>query len=231
MSQYIRHLTGMAALLSWVARWDRRPSVLDRSAIERRGPWILVEGLPSQRVVLGLPRHRRYGRHPFLGFQQDERAWASRLVFARAVAVPSENRLALVTRPIQADASLDEVDLPALAVVLTFDAPEKLEAAQATGVLEGRGLWWDEDGSVQVDRTAHVFRLPVKVASCLDETLTASETAAHRTFADVVARRIDRTNRFENPGYRGERNAVEPSLRWMLEPFDASRVPRVEGEA
>lgn len=225
MSTYLRHLSGVAALLSWVARWDRRPPV-----IERRGPWLIVDSLPSQRMALGLPKNRRYGQHPFLGFQQDERAWAERLVFSRAVAISSEDRLALVTRPIQADPSLDEVDLPALAIVLTVDDPRKLEAARATGQLEGRGLWWDESGALQVERGSRLFRVPLQEAGCLDETLSSSETAPHRTFADVITDRLVRTSRQENPGYQGERSSVDPSLRWMLEPFDASRVQSVGNE-
>jgi hypothetical protein len=73
-----------------------------------------------------------------------------------------------------------------------------------------------------------VWRLRVETAPSLEETLNDKECAPHRTFADMVSAKIERTNRVNDPGYRGTQAAVDPRLRWMLEPFDARRVPRVE---
>lgn len=199
---YNEHLAGIVALMVWIRRWDAY-----RQAITVSGPRVRLSGLPSQRLALGLPHSRAQG-NPFLGVQSEELAWMSSICWDRAVIVPQESRLFLVARQFSGRAC---VDLPAFAVGIFFDDPDKLAIAATTGYLDARALWFDKtttsggqgpgEGSVQpravsapdtrvnIQRGRPVFRLPVLHSTDAD-LFQPQELSVEQDFFAYVSKRL-----------------------------------------
>lgn len=219
-NHYLTHLAGIASLLSWIGR--AAPLVNPPTA---EGSWVHVGPVLSRRIVLGLPLRRRYGFHPFLAFQADERVWVDRIQWKRAVHISGTQSLVLVARAFHAE---DEttVDLPAFGVHLEFDDSRKTQAALSTGRLEARSLRFDAAGVAHIGRHAPRSWL-IQTVESWDAVLSDYERKGHRDFAGLVKAQIARTNQEVDPGYRGSRSEVGTELRHLVSPFDRSAISPV----
>lgn len=221
---YLNHLAGLASLLTWVGRWEALSS-----PVRIQGPYIRLGLLASQRFALGRSRINWEDSHPFLGVQPDERAWMGRLTWNRAVHVPSENRLVLISQA-HSGTTTDRVDLPAFAVVLETDEPLLLQAASVTGKLEARALWFDDANEVQVAGGRPLWSLKIHEAPSVQGVFSEDEIQNRTSFADLMRIRIEHTNRPLDPGYKGPATAVDPAFRHMVDPFRPDQVPPVRAD-
>lgn len=223
MGNYVQHLTGMALLLGWLARWERLGQTL-----RFRGPILRLADLPSQRIALGWPKRMDSKSSPFLGFQREEREWMERLQWERAVLVQEEQRVYLVARPQRVDAG-DAVDIPAFAIGIALDHPSKFNLLASYGALEARSVWHDDQekpGTWHVDRGSVMWRIPLDIHETTDGLLRTRDLEQQRDFLDLVRARIERTNYLFDPGFRGQPLAVPEEFRDLVDPFDATKMPK-----
>lgn len=217
----MRHLMGLVALMTWRTRWDRFPN-----AAQQVGPLLKMDAFASQRFAIAWPKASRYGKSPIVAIQREEGEWMRRIQWARAQVIPDEGRLVFVSRKVVGDGD-NLQDLPAVGVSIAFDLAKKAELLTPFRALEGRGLWFDEEGIYHIDRSKPMWTMPLKVASASDPVFKDSEVSLDRSFREVVMEKIERSNRMFNPGYAGAMVDVDPRYRYLVDEFKAGSAPSV----
>lgn len=206
---YLRHTAGITALLGWLTRWDRFPD-----AYTQEGASVTLGDFPSRRFALGVPKKRSFGRFPFLALQRDEADWMGSIVWDRAVIQAGSRRLTLVAQRCAGDGS-NVPDLPGFSISLNVDLVDKLEILALSPRLEARGLWF-EDGESRVANGVPLWSIPLRTVAENEPVMAPDETAAERTFRDLVREQLGRTSRAFNPGFSGEAATLDEEQRKML---------------
>ena len=216
---YLQHLIGLTALLAWQARWDAMGSPLRMD-----GPVLETGPIASQRFALGFPSEPRYGPYPFLAVQPDETVFFRRLQWADAWCDAAAGRLVLTTRKVMGDGVRLE-DLPAMALAIEFDRPEKTQSLATSPRLAMRPLWFDAEGA-HVAGGAPMANLPLRPAVARDQWFPEGALSPKRSLRELVDQQLAEGNRFE-VAFRGAPAVVAAELQDLVTPFRPDSVPKM----
>lgn len=197
MKEYVEHLAGFALLLDWQARWRQ---MSDEVVVSADG--LELGGWASQRFLLGAPRRPRYADGVFLGAQDTEYQWLSRIQWKRAaLLLASSPRLCLVANRMVGDGQALP-DIPAFSVSLPIADSDLAQSLSDFRVLEGRSIWTDE-GRLEIASGPPMFRVPLVTVHSASEIMSDSERQMGRSMDDLINQRLSKTNREQQPGMAG----------------------------
>lgn len=229
---YLSHLMGLTALLAWKSRWDRVSG-----AVAFKGPLLVAQLLASQRFALGFPvaKQKKYGRNPFLAVQNDEEQFIKRMAWSQAWLDETNRRLILVSQKVMGDGENLE-DLPAMGLVLTVDASEKLEWLGRKPVLEARSLWFDEEGH-HVGAGLPLASWPLRRWTSDQALFPEGALSQERNLREILEDKIQRNNRSIEEKiqqangsylpYGGRAPNISSDFQDLVAPFQADRIIKV----
>jgi|SRR5476651_368866 len=140
-SDYLEHLAGLAALMDWI-RQNEKQSL----RFEFEGPLVRCDARVSRRLAIGIPRTRAFGKYPFLAAQAPEALFLRLLRFSRASVSPDGRWLHLIAPAMRGDGQQNP-DLPAVALGLSIDSPEKGAQLARASRIAARSLWFETNES------------------------------------------------------------------------------------
>lgn len=225
-TQYFKHLLGLTGLMAWLKRWER----FEGSPVFE-GNELHLGPIASQRIGFGVPRSARYGKTPFLAFQKEERQWVELMPWTRGFVVPSRSLLVLVASSAVGDHE-QLSDLPAFALAIPFDQPEKIAILNKAEKICFRGLWFEEDSeshlSVACLESGPAWQtLNLESKEEGEEWLTIQEKSKGLSFDEMLMQKIQNSNREINPGYLGNATPVSQQFKNLVDTFDPSKIKKV----
>lgn len=207
-SRYLTHFGGVSSLLAWSETWRS----LARE-IKIDGPRIVLGSTASRRFGIGIPRSPRVSDIPSLLAQKDESQWLEAIRWDRVVLDPEENRIWLRAAYVDGDQQ-QWPDIPAFAVGIMVDFPEKILPLLQFKGMELRGLWREEkEWRIDAGPARSRWRLEQRVPGT--SIFKKGETRSGRSFEDLVSSRLAASNRPVNPGFKGGLS-IPPELRAQM---------------
>jgi hypothetical protein len=198
-SDYLEHLSGLAAFMDWVRQNEKQGL-----RFEFEGSLVRCDARVSRRLAIGLPRSRVFGRHPFLAVQAPEALFLRLLRFGRATVSADARSLRLLAPALPGDGNRLP-DLPALALELSIDSPQKGAELARANRLAARSLWFEEqaDGSLepQVGNRDVFWAIPLARQLAAEPMWREGEDAVAFSLQQWIEQRIEATNVYANPGY------------------------------
>lgn len=212
--KYLRHQKGLALLWLWMNQWKS----LNGWTWEDNS--LTISNLCSQRFLIGAPKNKSNNRskNVFLGIQHEENSWMKRIIWKRVVMDKSNQKLWLVSQNVFSP-DIDWPDIPSIAVGVSLKDNPHLGNWEGPK-MDLRGVWWEDDGSLRVDinpyKTCGVF------VGSLDQHWSKKERQNVITLRDIVNSKISRTNKEENPGFKGDIPVISGELSKLTEEFKSN---------
>lgn len=192
---YLEHLAGIASLMEWMlanekAGYTFRP----------QGDELCLNEQVTRRFIIGVPRSKRWGKHPFLGAQRREAVFLRLIKISRVAVREDDSKLHLIVPSMRGDGQ-NYPDLPAFVISLAFDHIEKAKILTQTRQLECRGFWIDEGGEVEIGSKAMIWSLPL-ISMPKDAPLLSPEDHSEGpSFKDLIRMKLESTNVPIDPGF------------------------------
>lgn len=192
---YLEHLAGMAALIEWLA--DGKKRGIDFSVSDEM---IHMPERATNRFCLGIPKSKRWGKHPFFAVQKREALFFKLLKFNRAVIQRNKKNLILITSAIKGD-GVNYPDIPPFAISMAFDSHEKAALIGNAGNIQCKGCWFNEAGTLEIATKAIFWTIPVMVADPSAPLISAADKSDGPSLAELVRMKIESTSVAGNPGF------------------------------
>ena len=194
---YLEHLSGMAALVEWLAEGKRAGIDFDVTPTA-----VSIPNRASNRFCLGVPRSRRWGRHPFIAVQRREALFFKLLKIARAVIVRGDNKIHFITKAVRGDQE-NYPDIPPFVISVSMDSHDKTAMLSSAKSIQCRGFWFNDMGEIEISIKAVFWSVPISVVEKGAPLLTAADMSEGPSLSELVRMKIESTNVGSNPGYRG----------------------------
>lgn len=194
-TQYLEHMAGIANLLEWII-------VNERLGYEFRyeADRIIFDEQVTRRFLIGVPKNKKFGKHPFLAAQKREAVFLRLLNITRAIVREDDPHLHLVISGVQGDGE-NYSDLPPFVISMAFDHPEKASIIAAGGSLDCRGFWIDDNGAAEVGTKAVLWNKPLLAMPADLPLIDEVDHTSGPSFEDIIRMKIDATNVDFDPGF------------------------------
>lgn len=153
--KYLTHSAGVYALLGWIEQQELRGN--DFNVVNET---IHLSTLGAKQFALGTSRHKK-AKLPFLAMQPNETQWIKLIQWDYIALREKFNYLYLVSKVVEGD-KLEFPDIPAFAIGIPFDMPEKLDLIQTAEKLDGREFFVESDDKILINYHQKIFSLKIK---------------------------------------------------------------------
>lgn len=194
--QYLEHMAGVANLLEWIISNER-----DGHTFRYEEDRIILDEQITSRFLIGIPRSKKFGQHPFIAAQKREAVFLRLLNITRAIVRDEDSSLHLVVSGIRGDGQ-DYPDLPPFVLSLGFDHPEKGSIMAQSNSLDCRGFWIDDNQNVEIGSKDVVWNKPLLTLPKNTQLIDDIDRTDGPSFQDLIRMKIDATNVLNNPGWR-----------------------------
>lgn len=222
---HIQHVVGIVKLMTWVKAWSKI-----KHSIKQDGAIFWLGDTVSSRFALGIPRHPRYGKFPFLAIQEQEASWIKEILWDRIVVEKNERYLMLVSRKIPASGGLLS-DTPSLGVCISFDDAEKLKNFEKLRRIEARTMWKDEETKDwRVSDGLPVFSVPVREKLFNEPWIPQKDMEVMSGFENALMNRINQRNRYSRPKIEPDfkMNEWDPAVYETIKKSDPKLLEQIE---
>jgi hypothetical protein len=193
--QYLEHMAGIANLLEWIIVNEK----LGYDFHYEDDRVILNEQITS-RFLIGVPKSKKFGRHPFIATQKREAVFLRLLNITRLIVRQGDYHLHLVVSGVKGDGETYP-DLPPFVVSLAFDHPEKSDIISQAQSIDCRGFWIDENDSIEIGSKAILWNKPLLMLPAGAPLLDKFDETDGPTFSDIIRMKIESTNVAQDPGF------------------------------
>lgn len=153
--KYLIHSSGVYALLGWIEQQESRGNTFNVV-----NETIHLSTLGAKQFALGTSRHKK-AKLPFLAMQPNETQWIKLIQWDYIAVREQSNYLYLVSKVVEGD-KLEFPDIPAFALAIPFDMPEKLELIKEVEKLDGREFFVESDDKILINYHQKIFSLKIK---------------------------------------------------------------------
>lgn len=193
--QYLEHMAGIANLLEWIIANEKMG--YDFQYEDDR---VVLNEQITQRFLVGVPKNKKFGRHPFIGAQKREAVFLRLLNITRAIVRERDSHLHLVVSGVKGDGA-NYPDLPPFALSLAFDHPEKCGILSQAQSIDCRGFWIDQNDAIEIGSKAILWNKPLLMLPAAAPLLDKIDQTDGPTFSDLIRMKIEATNVSHNPGF------------------------------
>ena len=194
-TQYLEHMAGIANFLEWMIINEKNGHRFTYEATR-----VILDEQITRRFLVGIPKHKKNGKFPFLAAQKREAVFLRLLNITRVIVRNNDSHLHLVISGMQGD-NENFPDLPPFVISLRFDNKEKGQIISQATSLDCRGFWIDDNNSVEIGTKAVLWTKPLLFLDEKAELLSDVDITNGPSFEDLVRMKIDATNVLSDPGF------------------------------
>lgn len=192
INKYVLHSTGIYALFTWIHQYE-----LKNIKTYIRFDTIELEEHIGNYFCLGVSKHLKSNKYPFLGCQALEEKWLSFLQFDRIVIRENDSKLYLITKFIEGDKE-NYPDIGVFAIAIPFAIYDKLILLKDIKYLDLRSFYIEDD-EVIINNVSYIARLPINYIAANQNIFKNDEKLVGVLKQDIIRNKIEKTNRYHLP--------------------------------